>query len=90
LDNGLPIPFTNEESLALGFSLVNEKSSFVESGSVSANYIGAVEFRIEVVLVVNRVTHAIETCHEEYHLILLVIFHMEQYIWLFFFWLQIS
>jgi len=89
LDNGLPIPLTNEESLALGFSLVNEKSSFVESGSVGADYVGAVEFGIEVVLVVNRVAHAIEAFHEENHLIKFVKFFHEQYIWLFFSGFQI-
>ena len=53
LNDILPLPFADEESFAEGFGLVHEKCSFVESCTVSADYIGAEEFWVEVVLVVD-------------------------------------
>jgi hypothetical protein len=48
-----PILLTNEESFTLGFGSVNEKCSFVEGGSIGTDHVGAVEFRIIVILVVD-------------------------------------
>lgn len=65
LNDILPLPFTDEESFAVGFGLVHEQCSFVESCTVSTDYVGAEEFWIEVILVVDRVAYAIEAFHEE-------------------------